>query len=229
MQNNPYGAYAAHAPVRFPPEIKPGVFNMWGITGYTGSVSTEESLNPEQTYCNLAKIQQSMTGHNQFDPFKFSKPMTDTKEDVKPTEDNNSRSGSDSDSDSDNDSDHSVESSGTRLTSNGKTFNYATYCPAPPTYGSYKFGIAPPPFPPTIPEATKSSKKKHQKKSNTSKKDKSAKGDNNCKSCAGESGYPVRKIKKMDGKPLCWACVWGMYNHAAQEVWEESEEVKMED
>lgn len=217
MQNNPYGAYAAHSPVRFPAEVKPGVFNIWGISGYTGNVSTETGLDPEQTYCNLAKIQQSMTGHNQFDPFKFSKTEADTKAGAKGNDDTDSTSDSDDDSDG-----GSVERPPTPPSSKPKTYNYATYCPAPPDYGTYNFGIASPPCPPTPAPP----KKKHHKKS---KKDKGTKEDNNCQSCAGVSGHPVKKITKLGGRLLCWACVWGMYMHGAKKVWEESEEVKADD
>lgn len=209
MQNNPYEAYAAHAPARFPAEIKPGVFNIWGISGYTGSISTEESLNSEQTYCNLAKIQQSMTGHNQFDPFKFSKPDAETKIETK---DDVVDSASNSDSNSDNDSDHESE---TLSVSKPKTYNYADY-------STYKFGIVPPPYPP------KESSKKHHKKPKEKVK-KEPDGDSKCKSCAGVSGFQVKKIKKLGGEPWCWACVWGRYNHKAQQVWEESEGVKIDD
>lgn len=202
MQNNPYGAYAAHTPAPFPAVIRPGIFNLWGISGYTGSVNTEEGLDAEKTYCSLAKIQQSMTGHNQFDPSAFTRAIPEKT--VAPTNEDEEGPDSDPDSDSDSNSDDDDDSAIDRPdTPPPRTFNYATYCPAPP--GSY------------TPKESKRAKKERTKK---------AREDNKCKSCDSTSGFPVKKIKKLKGELWCWACIWKRYNHAAQKVWEESEDVK---
>lgn len=195
MHANSYGASAAHVPAPYPCEAKPDIFNVWGISGYTGSIDTSTSLNPEQTASHLAKIQQAMTGHNQFDPFKFSQPDTLAKD-----KDKDSNDGDDSD----------IPRPPTPASPDNKKhqgFTFSGYAPAYPGYG-YNYGLAPPPCPP---------KKKNDKKGNK------------CKGCEGASGHPVKKIKKLNGKTLCWACVWRAYAQAAEEVWEESEDVKSDD
>lgn len=195
MQSTPYGASAAHIPAPFPPDLKPGIFNVWGITGYTGSIDTSGSLNPSETACHLAKMQQAMLGHNQFDHTTFaqtsapappSAPATKIEDVPKPPPPTEA------------DLKKQAQSSSP----------YSGYCPAYPGYG-FNFGLAPPPCPPDPPKDVKKEK-----------------DGSRCRHCKGESGHPVKKIKKLDGELLCWACVWRAYAGMAEEVWRESGEVK---
>lgn len=143
MQSTPYGASAAHIPAPFPPDLKPGIFNVWGITGYTGSIDTSGSLSPSETACHLAKMQQAMLGHNKFDHTAFAQTSTSTPapspapatkiDDIpKPPPP------------TDADLKKQAQSSS----------SYSGYCPAYPGYG-FNFGLAPPPCPPDPPKDKK--------------------------------------------------------------------------
>lgn len=41
-----------------------------------------------------------------------------------------------------------------------------------------------------------------------------------CRFCKGDSGYPVRKIKRLDDTPLCWGCVFRNFHAEAELAWD---------
>lgn len=195
MHSTPYGAGAAHVPAPFSANNKPDIFNVWGIMGYTGNINTSGSLSPQDTACHLAKIQQAMTGHNNYDFSAFSQTPT-------ASNDSNDKH----DDGKDNDVPMPPDPPEVEHKKLQESYPSYDYYPAYPGYG-YNFGLAPPPCPPDPP------------------KEKKEKKDSKCKRCKGASGHPVKKIKKMDYELLCWACVWRAYASAAEEVWKESEAV----
>lgn len=180
MQTNQYGVNAAHIPMSAPTDLRPGAFQVWGITGYTGNIDTSADISASQTAGRLAMIKQAMHGYNDFDSSRIPQPPPpddndDNEEDEPPRPPTPTKEDS---------KDHAKD-------------HYLRYFPITPGSGAI-FNYVPPPPPP------------------------SKTGKVECEECGGKYNQPVKKIKKKNGKVLCWACVWFEYMADSQQVWEDS-------